>query len=144
MYFKIESRKNEFKHDSNSKLISGIAVGERRAILFYANGKFFDYDLFDKKILYSSTLGERPFKGVAVNPREIVCMLSESRKVITINIVKKEITEVCKLPFQSTHDETRDRNIFFLSNIHSFKLSHSFYLEENNEDENKKRIVYFP
>jgi hypothetical protein len=70
---------------------------------------------------------------VAINPREIVCMMSDSRKVITINIVKREISEICKLPIVSTHDEMRDRNIFFLSNIHSFKLSHSFFIEENNE-----------
>jgi hypothetical protein len=48
------------------------------------------------------------------------------------------------LPLVSTHDEVRDRNIFFLSNIHSFKLSRSFFIEENNEEENKKQIVYFP
>lgn len=144
MYFKVESRKNEFKHDCNSKLIMGIAVSERRAILFYANGKFFDYDLFEKKIVYSSSLGERPFKGVAVNPKEIVCMLADSRRVIAINIARKEIAEVCRLPLHSTHDEVRDRNIFFLSSIHSFKLTRSFYIEENNEDDNKKRIVYFP
>jgi hypothetical protein len=46
MYFWVESRKNEFKHGSNSKLIMGVAIGERRAILFYSNGKFFDYDLY--------------------------------------------------------------------------------------------------
>jgi hypothetical protein len=67
----------------------GVAVGERRAILFYSSGKFFDYDLFEKKIVYTSTLGEKPFRGVAINPHEIVCMMSDSRKVISINTVTK-------------------------------------------------------
>lgn len=45
MYFKIDSRKNEFKHNSNGKLMLGLSIGQRRALFFYSNGKFFDYNL---------------------------------------------------------------------------------------------------
>lgn len=72
-----------------------------------------------------------------------VLVITESKKLIKLNIETKNYIDVCKLPRVLTGDELKDRNTFYSTEIITFRKSKSFYIKEVIEDDNKIRITYF-
>lgn len=96
----------------------------------------------ESKILNSWTLLEKPVKMTLSGLHQAI-IITESRKLIELNLEKNACLEICKLPRIITGNEAKDRSTFSHSDIVPFVKTSTFYIRELVEDENKIRVIYF-
>lgn len=112
MYFKIISEKHTFQHNSSSKLIYGLPIDLHKVLLFYSNGRYYEYDLCSAKIVNSWMLPEKPIRISYLNNKSVLIM-TESRKLVLLDLEKQSYSDITKLPKVITGQELKDRNTFF-------------------------------
>ena len=56
-------------------------------------------------------------------------IVTESRKLIELNLEKKNCMDICKLPRIITGNEVKDKSAFFHSKIVPFPKSNTFYVK---------------